>query len=455
MEAKGAITEKIDLNTLNGNGQPLKKTGFPASVYNRLPRILSDGCNKLTDETEKAVFLISGLGVISGMLPNVYGIYDGRTVYPNLFVYILGQYGGGKGGARFARELGMKIHQDKREETKRFRKNYQNAVHEYNQKLKIWRNNKLGEPPVKPAEPVEQLHFVPANNSKSGLFELLAANEGAGTIFETEGDSLTDAIRQDYGNYSDGLRKGFHHEPISFYRRLNKEFIEIENPRISLVLSSTFDQLLTLIPTAENGLFSRFLFYELQPDPGFKNVFDKHKTNHQQFFRELGDSMAELYYSLQNDPEGFVFRFSDPQKDSFLKYFKRLKAEIQENITTDLDGTVNRLGLIFFRIAMILTVLRKLLRQDGGEVYREMYCTDQDFQLTQDIIETLKNHAISVYLKLPQPQHYNNSHIEKAEQVKKALELHQAGQSYGEISQQLFNDQKHKSTVYRWINCPA
>jgi hypothetical protein len=452
---KGATTEKIDLNKLNGNGQPLKKSGFPASVYKNLPRILSDGCNELTDETERAVFLISGLGVISGMLPNVSGLYDGRTVYPNLYVYTVAPYGSGKGGAMFARELGMKVHRDKVESTQAAKTQYYNELETYKIELKAWKKLKSGEPPARPQEPGQKLFFIPANNSKTGFHELQAENDGAGTIFETEGDTMADAIRQDYGNFTDGLRKSFHHEPISFYRRLNKEYIEIENPRISLFLSSTFDQLLTLIPTAENGLFSRFLFYELQPEPGFKNVFDKHKTNHQDFFRKLGDSMAELFYSLQNDPDGFVFRLTDQQKDSFVKHFQSLKSEIQENITTDLDGTIHRLGLIFFRIAMILTVLRKLLRQDGGEVYREMYCTDQDFKLTQDIIEALKNHAISVYLQLPQSKHFNNRHIDKADQVKKALELHQAGLSYGEISQQIFGDKTHKSTVYRWINFPT
>jgi hypothetical protein len=447
-----AIVQKIDLNNLNG--KPQGKKGFPASVYKRLPPVLSDGCNKLTDETEKAVFLISGLAVISGMLPNVYGIYDGRTVYPNLFFYILGQYGGGKGGARYARELGMKIHQDKREETRRFRKNYQNAVHEYNVKLKIWRKSKLGEPPVKPAEPVEQLHFIPANSSKSGVVELLAGNDGSGTLFETEGDTLADAIKQDYGQFSDSLRQGFHHEPINFYRRLNKEYIEIESPRISICISSTLDQLFNLIPTAENGLFSRFMFFELPPEPGFKNVFDPKKTNYQDFFRELGGSMAELYYTLQNDPEMFVFRFTDDQKRLFMEYFSKLKTEIRENITTDLDGTIHRLGLQFFRIAMILTTLRNFVN-DGLEVYREMYCTEGDFKLTQDIIETLKQYAISVYLKLPQPKRFENKHIEKAEKVTKAIELHQTGLSYGEIAQELFGSINHKSTVYRWINYPA
>lgn len=441
---------EIDLNHTENGSPRQKEKGFPAGIYKRLPRILSDGCNQFTDPKEKAVFLSAALGVVSGLLPNVSAIYDGQTVYPNLYVYILGQYGGGKGAARFARELGMKVHRDKIESTQAAKNQYYIDLEQYKIDLKAWKKLKSGEQPTRPQEPTQKVYYIPANNSKTGVFQMLAENDGAGTLFETEGDTLADATRQDYGNYTDGLRKGFHHEPISYKRRLNNEFVEIENPRISVILSSTLDQLLSLIPTAENGLFSRFLFYQLPLNPEFRNVFDPEKAHQMKAFRALSEKMAEIFYILKNDPEGFGFCLTDQQKADFLKHFQGLKAEIQQNITHDLDGTINRLGLIFFRIAMILTVLRK--QTNKGEVNQDMYCTDNDFQLTMEIIETLKDHAISVYLQLPEKQLYNSKHLDKADNVTKAIELHRGGASYSNISQAIFGSETHKSTVYRWIN---
>ena len=62
------------------------------------------------------MFLIGALGVISGLLPNVKGNYSGKWISPNLYVYVLAGYGGGKGGLDFARDLGKQIQESKSEQ---------------------------------------------------------------------------------------------------------------------------------------------------------------------------------------------------------------------------------------------------------------------------------------------------------------------------------------------------
>ena len=42
-------------------------------------------------------------------------------------------------------------------------------------------------------------------------------------MMETEGDTLTNTLLSDHGNYSDVLRKSFHNEPVSYLRRTNHE----------------------------------------------------------------------------------------------------------------------------------------------------------------------------------------------------------------------------------------
>ncbi len=434
-----------DLNTLTA--APGKT--FTPDLFDQVPTPLADGLKVLTDETEKAVFLMGSLGVISGLLPNVQGTYDGQLVYPNLFVYVLGPYGSGKGGLRFARELGMPVHKAKLKATKDAQEQYEVEQEQYEADYKDYKKGRLSEAPIKPTAPPQQLSFIPANNSKTGLFELLNGNNGAGTLFETEGDTLTDAIRQDYGNFSDGLRKGFHHEPISFYRRLNREFVEIENPCLSVILSSTFDQLLALIPTAENGLFSRFCYFNLPPDPGFKNVFDDSKDQYQQTFRDLGQRVFMIWERLNqlNDPINYTL--TPDQQTVFLRHFQNVKKQIQADLDNDLDGAVNRLGLIFYRISMILSVLRDI---EAGSLGPDLVCSDSDFELTRSIVEVLKTHALDVYTRLPQAQQYDNSFIEKADQVKRAIDMHRAGKTYGAISKAILGTETLKGTIYRWIN---
>src|SRR5690606_14575639 len=104
-------------------------------------------------------------------------------------------------------------------------------------------------------------------------FQLLADNGGQGLILETEGDTLAQTFKTDYGNYSDGFRKAFHHETISYFRRTDREYVDIENPKVSAALSGTPSQVGSLIHTCENGLFSRFMFYCLNTKGVWKNVF--------------------------------------------------------------------------------------------------------------------------------------------------------------------------------------
>jgi hypothetical protein len=412
----------IDLNQLDN-----KQTaaGF-AAIYNKLPPILLDCCKVLTDPTEKAVFLLSGLGVLSGILPNVWGVYDGNKVYPNLFVFVLGRYGSGKGALRYARQLAEQIHKAR------------TAVTESEKADAL------------PEQTTPQLlHFVPANNSKTGFFELLFTNQGSGTLFESEGDTLTDAINQDYGRFSDGLRKAFHHEPITYYRRAGREFCEIAEPRLSVVLSGTPDQLQKLIPTPENGLFSRFCYFQLPENADFKDVFNPEKSDYPQAFRWLGSTCYDIHNFLMQAPEPYQFTFTKPQQTRFVEYFRNLKSEIRENITLDLDGVIHRLGLQYFRIAMIFTVLRHF---GAKGLRRPLVCSDLDFELTAKIIENLKDAAIEVYLSMPQPEAHPHSITEKAKHYEKALELKAAGQSYGQIAESIFGTQTKKSTIYRWLN---
>jgi hypothetical protein len=79
--------------------------------------------------------------------------------------------------------------------------------------------------------------LIPANNSATAVFQILNDNNGAGLMFETEGDTLSQTFKSEHGNYSDGFRKAFHHEKISYLRRKDSEFVELENPLLSALLS--------------------------------------------------------------------------------------------------------------------------------------------------------------------------------------------------------------------------
>lgn len=423
-----------DENFHIGLDNHIKNLSFE-EIVKSLPGMLKEPCNYLVEETEKEVFLIGAIGVISGLLPNLKGLYAGRWIAPNLFVYILAGYGGGKGGLDYARELGKQIHQSKREKAKKLIQDYLTNMEVYKKELKAYNRNKVTEPPIKPIKPPTLMLYIPANNSKSGIYQLLEENDGKGIMFESEGDTLADAIKQDYGNFSDTLRKAFHHEYLDLFRRLNNELIEIKKPELSVVLSSTFNQLKILIPSIEDGLYSRFLFYELKQSNKFIDVFDDRKSNYQQFFSQEGEVFKKLFDELEELETPIFFNLSERQKKKFVELFNIKKANLIKDVDVTMAGTANRLGIIAFRIMMIFTALRTY---ENGTLNNSIICNDTDFDNALRIVDRFEKHAKTVFDYLA------------GTSDKKILseELFKAGKSYGEISKITGIS---KTTIYRWL----
>jgi len=424
-----------DENFHNGLDNHIKSLSIEEIVKD-LPGMLKQPCNHLVEETEKEVFLIGAIGIISGLLPNLKGLYAGKWIAPNLFVYILAAYGGGKGGLDYARELGNQIHKAKREKAKKMMLEYLTEMEVYKKELKAYNRNKIAEPPTKPVKAPTLMLYIPANNSKSGIYQLLEENDDKGIMFESEGDTLADAIKQDYGSFSDTLRKAFHHENLDLFRRGNEELIEINKPELSVVLSSTFNQLKILIPSIEDGLYSRFLFYELKQDNKFNDVFDDRKSNYQQFFIQEGEIFKKLFDEFEELETPILFKLTKKQEKEFVEILNIKKANLMKEVDVTMAGTANRLGIIAFRIMMIFTALRTY---ENGTLNNSITCNDTDFYNALRIIDRLEKHAKTVY-------DYLNGEPDKK---KLAFQLKENGTSIRDIEKVV---KIGRGTLSKWFN---
>jgi hypothetical protein len=189
------------------------------------------------------------------------------------------------------------------------------------------------------------------------LFQILNDNKGVGLLFETEGDTLAQTFKSEHGNYSDGFRKAFHHEKISYLRRKDREYITLETPKLSALLSGTPRQVQSLIPDAENGLFSRLMFYCMNIRLQWIDVFACNENESlDQRFNRFGDVFFELYRTLKQY-ENIRFSLSDSQQTAFNQYFQQVQQQYWELLGNDYIGTIRRLGLIIFRVALVLSIL--------------------------------------------------------------------------------------------------
>ena len=363
---------------------------FSGQVYPHLTDFLKQIADVGESPQETDALLLGALTAISSCLPNVQGRYDGVTVYANLFYFLTARAASGKGRLDLCRYLVRPIH-------RRLKELHELEYAKYEQELAQWEGASKKTRGPKPEKPAQTMLIIPANTSATAVYQLLNDNGGKGLIFETEGDTLANAFESDFGNFSDGFRKAFHHEPISYHRRGGDEDVEIESPQLSTVLTGTPRQIVSLIRDAENGLFSRFIFYRLVSKLQWKDVLaDQTTESLDDKFRAMGERYVEFYDAIIQN--GTVrFSVTPSQRQKFNDYFSGLQEEFYKIFKDDILASVRRLGLICYRLAMILSALRMM---DNSELTNDLVCEDEDFDVALTMCRTLAIHTARVFDEL-------------------------------------------------------
>ncbi len=375
---------------------------FSQSIRNQLPDILKRIVADAVSEVDADLLILGSLTVFSACLPNVYGVYDRREVFSNLFLYVTAQASAGKGRLSLCRHLAAPLHRELREQ-------YRKSMEKYKQDQVQYVLNKKNGDAKEPEEPPFLTLFIPANSTATVVYQTLNQNNGVGLLFETEGDTLANAFNSDLGNYSDGFRKAFHHETISYLRKKDREYVEIQKPKFSAILSGTPEQVFNLIPSAENGLFSRFIFYVMPTEIVWHDMFDDSDgPTADELFEEIGRDFYSFHKLLTAQTVRFTLQ--PEQKQRFNAFFSQTQQEYAAIFGNDIIASVRRLGLILFRFAMILTVLRQMDdgtfpppsgSDDGQRPEAVLTCADADFATALAMVKVLLQHTVTVFQALP------------------------------------------------------
>lgn len=374
--AEIAETAEIDLPT------------FSQAIYEDLPDFLKKIASTSNSEQDSDILLLGTLTVLSACMPHIKGVYDRRSVFPNLFLFVTARASSGKGRLNLCRHLVEPIHDRLREINEAEVMDYKHRLAEY---------NAAGKKKVdmeKPEEPPMRMLFIPANSSATAVYQVLNDNGGEGLMFETEGDTLANTFGSDYGNYSDGFRKAFHHETISYIRRKDREYVNIKQPKLSTLLTGTPRQILNLISDAENGLFSRFAFYYLDTKLVWNNVFaNSGNETLEEYFQNLGKEYQD-FFNILKECNDITFYLTAQQEADFNATFDQWQQDYIETCGEEFIATVRRLGVIMFRIAMCLSALRIM---EDGNFEGTLCCLDQDYHTAKTIAEVLIQHDVRVF----------------------------------------------------------
>lgn len=376
---------------------------FSQSVYDSLPPFLRQVMDCSSQSEDRDMMLMGSLTCLSATLHNVCGKYDGNVWYPMLYFFVMADAGMGKGALTYCRQLVVPINKQLREISEQ-------QIREYKEAQKLAKQD--GEH-VSGEEPKRRTLFIPTNSSASAFVEQLDNNDGIGLLFDTECDTLSAVLKSDFGDYSSYLRKAYHHEPIEISRRKDNEFRCIEEPKLALCLSGTPEQLHTLTPDAENGLYSRILTYHIPFRAEFRDTLVEDAFDDDVISSSLRERFYKLGLKYQHMRESFFrggsyfVRIPGHLCSIFNNHFREVNQQTVDEVSNAMQGIVRRIAFAVFRIMMVLTAIRFMdevanpsALAHGGKPIR-LTCSDEDFHIAMEIGKVLTYHSIYCYAHLP------------------------------------------------------
>ncbi len=392
------------------------------------PPFLSQFIDCGDSPAQRDILLLGAVTVLGATLNKRLRILYGRKYhYPCLQTFIVAPPASGKGALTWVRHLAEPIHEAMMEEFKSLRKEY---------RLEKARWGSLGKERAKtpePEEPRPRMFLIAGDNSGTGVLENLIEADGVGLICETEADTVSTAIGTDYGHWSDTLRKCYDHDRLAFNRRMNHEYKECPKSFLSVLLSGTPAQVKPLIPSAENGLFSRQIFYYMPPITEWVDQFDLSDEDYSSRFTGWGKQWKAFVEWLGTSVNLIQLKLSEEQKIRFNERFAQLFGHAGFTHGGAMRSTVARIAINICRILSVVALLRaveKLLPphncqlslvncqlstlspsddipeenvRDGIVPKLDLIATEADFEAVLNLTEPLYRHACQILSILPAP----------------------------------------------------
>ena len=319
-----------------------------------LPALIRPVLSLAQSPSEKDMLLLSLITAAGSCMPNLYCKYGiaAKRYYPNLQLFIVGSAACGKGIANLALELVKPIHE----------------------KMPL---------------------IIPGDATYPAFYQTLAKQNGHGYIHESEGSVITDIWRSSTANYNTALRKAAEHEAIS--RARCKEHSVIEHPQLSMVLTGTFSQYHALVPSIENGYFSRLLTLIVDDVQPFSERYVQPAEASQTGIATAAEQLYHLYERLlASKPR--EFQLTAEQRERLGNHLQNAYPTLIRMLGQDFHSVVLRMAVQIERIAMILTAMR--LNEEKSSIINHqssIICSPVDYALAELIGNKLLLHMAQAY----------------------------------------------------------
>ena len=384
----------------------------------KLPESVQQMISLASTPEEQDIILMATLAAASACVPNLYFTYGptGKKYYANLQCFILAAAASGKGIANQALEM---------------------------------------------VRVIDEQHpmLIAGDSTLPAFYKALEEQGGCGYLHESEGSVITDIWKSSAANYNTALRKAAEHEPIS--RNRVKGASEIKNPRLSMLLTGTFGQYKALVPSVENGYFSRLLTVVIRRTNGFDKRYVSSKGGQSVIPKQVGLRLLRTYEQLMNAGER-EWSLTDAQKERLGEHLETEYGTLIGLLGDNFHSAVIRMAVQIERMAMILTAMRgesgesdspekeESNRILSGTMDKTFYCADQDYETAEMIGNKMLLHMAAAYRMIDGDAQDVVPEIKPLDQRKVLFEQLKTEYSHGDLAEEAKRQGVSKRTVERW-----
>ena len=378
--------EQVDLRIV----EHLDMQNLPESIQNML--------SLAKTEEEKDMLLMATLAAASACVPNLYFRYGptGKKYYANLQCFILASSASGKGIANQALEM-MRV--------------------------------------VDEQYPM----LIAGDSTLAAWYKALEEQGGIGYMHESEGSVITDIWRNAAANYNTALRKAAEHEAIS--RNRVKGASEIACPRLSMLLTGTFSQYKALVPSVENGYFSRLLTLVERGSHPFEKSYVTAKSENSALPKIVGRELSRIYSRLMEEGER-EWSLTDSQKERLGEKLETEYRTLIDMLGENFHSTVIRMAVQIERIALILSAMRGNLVE----------CSDFDYQTAELIGSKMLMHMAMAYRMIKGDEQETMPEVKGLDQRKVVFDGLKARYQLNDLIKEAQSQGVSRSSAIRWNN---
>ena len=386
----------------------------------KLPESVQQMISLASTPEEQDIILMATLAAASACVPNLYFTYGptGKKYYANLQCFILAAAASGKGIANQALEMVCVID--------------------------------------------EQYPMLIAGDSTlPAFYKAIEEQGGCGYMHESEGSVITDIWKNSAANYNTALRKAAEHEPIS--RNRVKSASELKNPRLSMLLTGTFGQYKALVPSVENGYFSRLLTVVIRGTNPFDKRYVSSKGGQSVIPKIVGQRLLRTYEQLMNAGER-EWSLTNAQKERLGEHLEREYGTLIGLLGENFHSAVVRMAVQIERMAMVLTAMRiqnteyrvqnteyRIQTESDSELMNEkILCADEDYETAEMIGNKMLLHMASAYRMIDGDAQDVVPEIKPLDQRKVLFEQLKGEYSHGDLAEEAKRQGVSKRTVERW-----